>query len=187
MIQPAYESKHIRETSLPFLYLALSIFPLLGIASLVFVVYALYVLIAARVPFYWFLAFSYMFITPFLLLHIGWYFIETILAQYRFQDNGLYVKYPLSKGRLIPWNAFQEVCICYGGLNSRPHNAAPVICCVKKGERRNGYGRWKTNHIFHYKHVITIPYSPELHEGIKEKCPYKVVDLRNTLNYRLDL
>lgn len=32
----------------------------------------------------------------------------------------------------------------------------------------------------HYKTVIYIEYTPELHAGLKERCPMEIVDLRST-------
>ncbi len=103
-------------------------------------------------------------------------------ASFRFETDGLCVKYPLHSWHMIPWDCFQQVCVLYSYTGSNPH---PEICCVMKGEKTNMFGRWKTTNPFRYRTVICISYTPELHEGIKEKCPYEVIDLRGTPNYRI--
>lgn len=121
------------------------------------------------------------------LLIMGLFLMDKGLAKYRFEKDGLIVKYPLRKEKIIPWTEFQQVCVCYGAYTTRgTPRASTVICCVKKGEEPNIYGRWKTDNPFRSHSVITIDYKPEYYNGIKERCPYDVPDLRNTLTYRLD-
>ena len=124
--------------------------------------------------------------SAFLLVH-GWAMISDGMAKYQFQTDGLQVKYPLEKEKLIPWDEFQQVCVCYSGYTTRgERSATPVICCVMQGEKKNGYGRWKTDAISHYRSTITFLYTPERYAGIQERCPYEVPDLRTTLTYRYD-
>ena len=117
---------------------------------------------------------------------VGWAYIEMGLAQYRFAKEGLFARFPLGKEALIPWDSFQQVCVCYAAYTTRGESRAnTVICCVKKGEQKNIKGRWKTDSLFHYKSVICIDYRPSLLEGLKAVFPGNVVDLRNTPEYRL--
>ncbi len=117
---------------------------------------------------------------------LGWCFANIILAWYRFASDGLYIKYPLQKGKLIPWNEFQQVCICYGGYGGNADlPLKEVLCFVKKGEKESPlHGRWKTDNPFHYRSVISIAYTPELHEGLKQKYPGDIVDWRGSVKYR---
>lgn len=188
MTHPVFETKNQFGSTPPFvIFLLLSAFPLISIGLIGLMVYSAVAAESTPVFFVVYIFVPCMGIALF-LLYVGWKFIVIGLAKYRFQDDGLFVKYPLKEGFVITWDAFQEVCVCYAAYTTRgPRRANVVICCVKKGEKQNGYGRWKTDNIFRHKSVITIDYSLELLEGIKEKCPYEVVDLRNTLNYRLDL
>ena len=117
---------------------------------------------------------------------MGWAFISMGLAQYRFTKEGLFAKFPLSKGSVIPWEEFQQVCVCYAAYTTRGERRAnTVLCCVKKGEKKNMRRRWKTDSIFHYRSVICIDYQPALLEGLKDVYPGEVVDLRDTPEYRL--
>ena len=120
------------------------------------------------------------------LCYLGWCYCCMGFARYRFEHEGLVVKYPLRREELIPWDAFQQVCVIPAAYTTRgDRKANTVICCVQKGEKKGFYDRWKTDHPFRYRSVICIAYTPELHQGMKEKCPYEVADLRDTLAYRL--
>ena len=173
----------------PIRYALLSAIPLVGIAIIVGTVYVSYgSLVHDGYPIgavLW--LFCYSGGVGVFLLWIGWLFITTGMAQFRFSKEGLYAKYPLKPEQLIPWRAFQQVCVCYCAYTTRgPRRACTIICCVKHGEKRNLYGRWKADNLFRYRTVIAIKYSPELHAGVKEMCPYEVVDLRETRAYRLN-
>lgn len=117
---------------------------------------------------------------------LGWCFLSKGLAQYRFKNSGLIAKYPLRDEIIIPWEEFQQICICYAAYTTAgPRRANTVICFVKKGEHKNGNGRWKTDNPFRYRSVICIDYNPALEVGLREKCPYAVEDLRQSRIYRL--
>ena len=105
-------------------------------------------------------------------------------AEYKIDENGIKAKYLYGPENYIPWDEFQQVCVCYGKQN-KAGAAAVYICCVKKGEKKNFFGRWKANDPLHYRTVITMYYTDELYEEIKEKCPYQVPDLRKNRAYRL--
>ena len=56
-------------------------------------------------------------------------------AEYKIGKNGIKVKYLYGPENYIPWDEFQQVCVCYGEQNKRG-GAAVYICCVKKGEKK---------------------------------------------------
>ena len=161
----------------------LSLFPCVGILLIAAVLYVLFTEIEFA-----FLVIPLASGPAIYCMLLGWVEISSDLARYSFEVDGLKVKYPLRAEQVIPWNDFQQVCVCYAYYvkGDRGHRAEPVICCVKKGEKKNSCGHWKTDNPFRYKSVITILYSDELYEGIKERCPYEVPDLRETLVYRCD-
>ena len=115
------------------------------------------------------------------LLIVGWMMISAGLVKYKISFDGVYAKYPLTKLKLFKWDEFQEVSMCYAARTTRGEpRAIKVLCFVKKGERKNIYGRWKTDNIFKHRRVITINYSDELYEFVKSVCPYRVLDIRKT-------
>ena len=121
-----------------------------------------------------------------LLIWIGWIIISQSYARYEFTEDGIKVKYPLRTLKFIPWDEFQEVCICYDYYVSKgPRWANRAICCISKKEEKNAFGRWKTENPFRYKSVIVMDYTDELYQKIKEKCPYDIPDLRKTPAYKL--
>ena len=135
---------------------------------------------------FWFLAFMG---TGVLMVMYILNLISMNFFKYEILAEGIRTKYPLQDWRLISWDAFQQVCVCYRGYTTRgqgtEHTAQSVVCFVKKGEKKNLYGRWKADNSFHHRSVISIDYTDELYEEVKEKCPYEVPDLRKTRLYRL--
>lgn len=110
--------------------------------------------------------------------------LKTGMAIFRFAKEGVYAKYPLEKQIFIPWEDFQQVCICYYSRATEMFGV-PIICLVKKGERTNVFGRWKTANPLRWRNVLCLDFSPELLDEVAEKCPYDIPDLRNTGNYSL--
>ena len=120
------------------------------------------------------------------LISVGWLFYTNHKAYFDYSAEGLGVKYLLQKRKVIPWNEFQQVCVCYASYSTRGEGRAhSVLCFVKKGEKQNVYGRWKADNPFHNRSVITMEYTDELYEEVKKHCPYEIPDLRGKGNYRL--
>lgn len=189
MVNICYESSH-QMGKLPRIWviLLLSFFPILGLGLLIMAGYILYeglFVVAYPVIFTAILA-GVTICLAILSLALGWVFLSSGMARYRFTSSGLHAKYPFRRYKFIPWSDFQQICICYAAFTTRGEKKAnTVICCVRKGEKKNIYGRWKTDNPFHYQSVICIDYSPELHAGLMEKCQSEVADLRNTHGYTL--
>lgn len=168
--------------------LMLGFFPFLGSILFflsIYVLYSSYILDGYPLG-YSCASFAFVMLVSIFCHLIGWAFISRGLAKYRFADNGLIAIFPLRRDEIIPWECFQQICVCYAAYTTRGERRAnTVICCIKKGETRNGLGRWKTDNPFRYRSVICIEYNDALLNGLIEKCPDTVVDLRNTPEYRL--
>ena len=184
MEKSIYETSHqMGNINNFFAWLLVLFLPFVGIALIALLIFVC-VLSPITLPMLWPLCLG-LFAGIFLIIQ-GLFMIDKGLAKYRFEKEGLVVKYPFKKEKLILWNEFQQVCVCYGAYTTRgTPRASSVICCVKKGEKTNIYGRWKTDNPFHAHTVITIDYKLEYYNGIKERCPYDVPDLRDTPAYRL--
>lgn len=168
--------------------LILAFFPLLGIflsISAICVSYSIYTFDGYPLI-YSIVLFTCLMLISAICSFVGWAFISRGLAKYRFTDIGLIAKFPLRKEVIIPWESFQQVCVCYAAYTTmgKPR-ANTVICCVKRGETKSGIGRWKTDNPFRYRSVICIDYSEALFNGLVDKYPGTVVDLRNSPEYRL--
>lgn len=184
-----YETDHQMGKTTPkiIIFFLLSFFWILGI-GLVFlaVFYAILSYYDGSSIIELLIGFVYIISIAVFIFRLGWVFLSQGMARYHFISSGIEVKWPLRSKRLILWSEFQQICICYGAYTTQGEpRASTVICCVKHGEKKNWKGRWKTDNPFRYRSVFTIDYSPELHAGIKERCPYDVVDLRETRAYRL--
>lgn len=113
-----------------------------------------------------------------LSLRLFWGTICRAAASFRFESYGLWVKWPLRKAQFLQWSSFQQVCIC-PGYEFRKDTTSIGLCFVMHGEKKNLFDRWKTMGT-HYRTVSYIEYTPELHAGLKERCPMEIVDLRST-------
>lgn len=106
-------------------------------------------------------------------------------AQYIFSIEGIQVKFPLQRIQKMPWNDFQQICVCYKnyGRNSK---IIPVIAMIKKGEKVSFFcHRWKTDNPLHYRGVMCMNFSHELLNNMQKVCPYRIVDLRETPDYKV--
>lgn len=188
MIHPIYEtSNQMGDYPRIMIMLMLGFFPFVGIGLFALGTYVAFISIDGY-PIWIILMFLLfvMSISTFFLL-LGWAFISGGLARYRFESEGLWVKYPLQSWQLISWDEFQQVCVIHTAFTTRGERRANTdICCIKKSEKKNASGRWKADNPFRYHSIICIAYSPALYEGIKERCPYEVTDLRETPAYRLN-
>ena len=110
--------------------------------------------------------------------------LQTALAQFVFSEEGVRVKYPMEKEHFFPWEAFQQVCVCYYS-RATEMSGYPLICLVRKGEKPDRFGRWKTGSVFHYRNLLCLDYSEEQLQVIRQCCPYEIPDLRGKGNYRL--
>ena len=112
------------------------------------------------------------------------YGLQTAMADFSFTDHGVWVKYPLEKRRFYPWEEFQQVCVCYYSKAAEMYGYS-LICLVRKGEKKDCFGRWKTGSALHYRNLLCLDYSEAQLREIRSHCPFEVPDLRGQGNYRL--
>ena len=130
-----------------------------------------------------FLLRGFFVIVGLLIMNVCLAFSEKVMAVYKFKPEGLVAIFPIKKEILIPWDDFEEICVCHVWIGNTLETK-PIICFARKGEKRNGALRWKTDNPFKCYRVFSIPYTIEYYEGLKERCPYDVPDLRDTLRYK---
>ena len=107
--------------------------------------------------------------------------LQRYLSRCRVSAQGVTLLRPLLRPRLLPWDALQQVCICYrdGMRGEKP----VILCFVEKGETKTIFGRWRTGNALHHHHLIAPDYSKELHEVVAACCPMEIADLRPTPDY----
>lgn len=110
--------------------------------------------------------------------------LQTAMAEFSFSNDGVGVKYPLEKQHTYRWEEFQQVCVCYYS-RATEMSGYPLICLVRKGEKPDHFGRWKTGSVLHYRKLLCLDYSEEQLQKIREVCPYEIPDLRGKGNYCL--
>ena len=110
--------------------------------------------------------------------------LQTALAQFAFCHDGVRVKYPMETEHFYPWEDFQQVCVCYYS-RATEMSGYSLICLVRKGEKPDHFGRWKTGSVCHYRNLLCLDYSEEQLREIQAVCPYYISDLRGKGSYRL--
>lgn len=120
------------------------------------------------------------------ILYTSLTLIKFLTQKVWFEQGGLRFQCFGEKEKRIPWQDFQQICVCYAAYTTRgPQRAHSALVCVKKGERVNGLLRWKTDNFFHFRSVITMDFTPERYEKLQSLCGSEIVDLRETLAYKL--
>jgi len=188
-INPKYETRYIDETSKIWAYainiagfLLCIVFPL-GVALLIWICFIFDIPIAEGHR----SAIAVFDGCGCLVWVIGitrvWYLeIQVEWSRYRIAHDGIHIKYVFSREEVyVPWTEFQAIEIVFRDR----YNQIPVICCVRRWEKRNGARRWKTESLKHYKGIYSLMYSPELLAAFEECCPYSIPDLRGTGPYRV--
>lgn len=123
--------------------------------------------------------FSFLFscVLCFICFLVEYRIISFVFAKYEFSPDGVEVKYVGRRTQIIPWDDFQEVCICYADYTAGADSQlTKVICLIKKGEKKNIFGRWKVDNFLRYRSVIRLDYSPALYQKVLDVCPYPIVD-----------
>ncbi len=121
-----------------------------------------------------------------LVFFYGWYIYKVGMARYRFQKKGFYVTFPFEHEIYVDWNEIQQVCLVYTSYTTRGKaRAVTNIFIVRNGVKKSDANkRWPESFI-HYRKIFHIEYTPDRYRGIKEVCPHDIVDLRDTLPYRI--
>lgn len=114
-----------------------------------------------------------------------WTEYDRYWAKFEIDYKGVWEKYPFRAKKFIPWDHFQEVCICYEMYYRRGMKVYVMICFVKNGAKKNYKGQWKLDGLFSYKKIISLDYTEELHKRLQQICPLGVIDLRDTPEYKL--
>ena len=133
------------------------------------------------------LLFSLPFITACGYFSIGSFLeLQRLLSEICITERGLTVSRPFSPPHTIGWDALQQVCICLynrrmGEIHGQGH---PQLCFVCRGEQRSLFDRWKTHSPFHHRRLIAIDYDEQIDAAVRELCPMKIVDLRDTPPYK---
>lgn len=114
---------------------------------------------------------------------VEWKLLSFIFAKYEFAAEGVRVTYLGRRPQILPWEDFQEICVCYADYYARVDGKlTKVICFIKAGEKKNVFGRWKVDNFLRYRTVIRLNYSPALYQKIADTCPYDIVNYCKTKN-----
>ena len=124
----AYKTGHqMGNLPKPVIAAMLSVIPLTGIGLGALAVYTGYVGIADGYPAVFSLyAAGMVLCVAVFVFALGWCLAASGMARFRFEAEGLVVKYPLEKEKRIPWHQFQQVCVCYAAYTTRGQKKANI-------------------------------------------------------------
>jgi len=138
----------------------------------------------------WELLLSFYIVGAVLLLVVVLGLFRLMYTEYHFLSAGLQIRYPMKRTRVISWDKFQQICICYHdsgaflGRGKSLEAPAAVLCFVQNGVKRNESGRWTTVHLIPTERVIALECSEERYQKLAEVYSGKIEDLRDTEPYR---
>lgn len=105
---------------------------------------------------------------------IEWRIVCFCFTKHSICVDGIEACFLHKRPKLYSWSVFQEVCVCYEDDHTKVDNK--LICFVQKGEKKNIFGRWKSDAFWRYPRIIRLKYTPELHKIITDLCPIPIVD-----------
>lgn len=109
--------------------------------------------------------------------------LERMYTRASVSEEGVTLMRPLRRERLILWDEFQQVCICYSSSVPGRNDGVSVLCFVRHGEKRNLYDRWRTDNPWHSRRLIVADHTAEIEQIVRAVCPMEVVDLRGSIAY----
>lgn len=104
-----------------------------------------------------------------------WGHMSRYLSRYTILEEGVRIKTPFRKKKLLRWEEIQEVCIQYGN-KTKAGGYQILICIVEKGVKKNSAtGKWSALGIFNYRSVLSMQYRRKAYGKIQELCPLQIV------------
>lgn len=103
----------------------------------------------------------------------------------RLVPDGVQICSPFGiRTRMIQWSEIKMICICYENATPNGPKGREAICFIRRGEKQNGYGRWRIGAPLHFLKVIAVRYSPRIVRELTAEYGANVIDLRETPSYR---
>ena len=122
------------------------------------------------------------------LFAIAWVELQVETRKIKITKSGISVKYLLSKERLLSWEQFQQICLCFEPLKKRyippRFTDQEIICFVLKTAKKNYWGFWNVYSKRYFRKILFIRYSEKVVRELQEHCPTDILDLRKDKIYQ---
>ena len=122
------------------------------------------------------------------LFAMVWTDLQVDTRKCKITKAGISVKYLLSKERLLSWEQFQQICICFEPLKKRyippKFTDQAIVCFVLKTAKQNSWGFWNVYSKKYFRKILFIRYSEEAMKELQDNCPNDILDLRQDKLYQ---
>lgn len=92
--------------------------------------------------------------------------------------EGVFFTQPFRKERLLPWGAFQEICLIDDDIPRRDRQPPASLLLVKWEAPKTRRGRWNTTSCRYPDRIISVDFDAEVRAALRELCPHPIVDYR---------
>jgi hypothetical protein len=117
-----------------------------------------------------------------------WMEVQVGARECKIAQEGICVKYPLSNEKLLPWEQFQQICVCFEPVKRRyippRFTDQEIICFVLRKAKKDSWGFWNIYSKRYFRTILFIRYSEEVMKALKEHCPTSIIDLRQEQIYQ---
>lgn len=108
--------------------------------------------------------------------------LERPFTHIRITQEGVWLRRPLHRERLIPWGAFQEMCLIDDDLPRYNRQQPASLLMVKWEALRKRSGEWNNTSTTHADRIISVDFDAEVRAALRELCPHPIVDHRKHIN-----
>ena len=117
-----------------------------------------------------------------------WMEVQVGARECKIAQEGICVKYLLSNEKLLPWEQFQQICVCFEPVKRRyippRFTDQEIICFVLRKAKKDSWGFWNIYSKKYFREILFIAYSEESLKELQEYCPMQIVDLRTDNVYQ---
>lgn len=122
------------------------------------------------------------------LFAMAWTELQIETRKCKITKSGISVKYLLSREKLLSWDQFQQICICFEPLKKRfippRFTDQEIICFILKTAKKNSWGFWNVYSKRYFRRILFIRCSEEVIKELQENCPTDILDLRKDKVYQ---
>ena len=122
------------------------------------------------------------------LFAMAWTELQIETRKCKITKSGISVKYLLSREKLLSWDQFQQICICFEPLKKRfippRFTDQEIICFILKTAKKNSWGFWNVYSKRYFRKILFVRCSEEVMKELQENCPTDILDLRKDKIYQ---
>ena len=122
------------------------------------------------------------------LFAIAWTELLVETRKCEITKTGIRVKYLLSRERLLSWEQFQEICICFEPVKKRSipprFSNQEIVCFALHTARKNIWRFWDIYSKRYFRSILFVRYSEEIRKQLQENCPKEILDFRQDTIYQ---